>query len=146
MNSRIMTLAELRRRLAIVIDTRQPAMYTIQKLTGIDKTDLKRYHKGVYGPSYENRLVLSDLFRKMDLGIYELYQRPFKRGKGMVWDLRVSSDPRPTVAACVTFTRNGPKLRFKSTAELLGYEKWQPRENASLLSSKLIESSKSIVV
>lgn len=147
--SRLMSKAELRRRLALVLSTRQPNLWCLAKLSGIDDQVLKHYGRGQVSPAYERSLVLSDIFRKMDLGIYELYQRPQRRGFGvgnLIWDLRVSTNPRPPVSACVTFDKFGPKLRFKSTAELLGIEVWQPHESAELLSSKLTESSKSIVV
>ena len=145
-NSRLMTIAELRQRLILAMATRQPALYVLAKLTGIQQIDLKRY-RNLYEPCYERRLILTDLFRKIDLGIYELYQRPMKKGDhSLIWDLRISTDPKPPVSACVTFSKNGPKLRFKSTAELMGYEQWQPHESAKRPSSKPIAFSKSTVV
>lgn len=146
-NSRMMTASEIRRRITLVISTGQPSLYALQRLTGIDDQDLKRY-RARFIPSYERRMVLSDLFRKIDLGIYELYQRPGRgaRGRALIWDLRIATDPRPPVSACVTFTAAGPKLRFKTTAEIMGYETWQPPESVDLLSSKLNVSSKNIVV
>lgn len=144
-NPRLMSLTDLRRRMVLAVTTRQPCLHTFERLTGMDKHQLKSYAKGTQ-PYYDHRLILSDFFRKLDLGIYELYQRPFKRGKGMVWDIRVSDDPRPPVSACVTLSANGPKLRFKTNAELLGQNAWPHRNESELRSSKRIGFSRNSVV
>lgn len=141
MNPNVLPLEELRSRLRWAHEHRMPSIRALSEFVGVDWRDLLRFVKGERrGMREPNRRILTDFFRKFDLGVYVVRFTP---------KCVIARDdaPRPFLRGCVELSRRGPALRFKPLASLMGFETWQPHpENARLRSSRLNESSRNIVV
>lgn len=139
MNPNLLPLDELRQRLRWAQENGCPTLTVLAGFLDIGTKELYRFARGDQAAFRDPaRRLLTDFFRKFDLGVYVVETKPKCR---IIW----ADAPRPFLRGQVTVGRTGPTLRFKPLPEVMGYEAWRP-DDAKLQSSKPTESSKSTVV
>jgi hypothetical protein len=138
---------ELARRLRFAFERKAPSINALAAFTRIDHDRLRDYARRTADIKDANRRILSDFFAKWDMGLYQVVS---VRTPGLKprQDIVPAEVPRPPTLGCVTLSVHGPRLRFKTTAEVMGFEICQPLkvDDARRTSSRLHESSKNTVV
>jgi len=131
---------ELRRRLDILTKIERVSLNVLCDFLDINRSNLVAFQQGRRATGQSIALQLSDFFHKWDLGQYAV-ERTGRSSRIVPADAQ-----RPLLHGQVTIATAGPRLRWKTLPEILGFDAWQPGKERKRPSGRRAAYSRSTAV